>query len=60
VQGRELGRLQSANALARVVGPVAAGVALSAGGAPAAFLGAAACGVTAGLLGLLFGRSRKV
>ena len=40
IQGRALGLLQSANALSRVVGPVAAGMAM-AGGPAAAFLGAA-------------------
>lgn len=60
VQGRALGLLQSANALARVVGPVAAGMVMAAGGAAAAFLGAAASGLLAGVLGTLFGRNSKV
>jgi len=60
VQGRALGLLQSANALARVVGPIAAGMAMAAGGAAAAFLGAAVSGLFAGLLGTLFGRNSKV
>jgi MFS family permease len=51
IQGRALGLLQSANALSRVVGPVAAGVALS-GGPVAAFLGAAGSALLAGVLGL--------
>lgn len=59
VQGRALGQLQSANALARVVGPIVAGFALSAGGATSAFMGAAGCGALAGILGLFFGEGRK-
>lgn len=54
VQGRSLGLLQSANALARVVGPVAAGFAMAAGGGQVAFLAAAGCGAAAGLLGMRF------
>jgi multidrug resistance protein len=56
IQGRVLGLLQSANALSRVVGPVAAGVAMEAG-AGAAFWGAAVCAAVAGLLGT--GMKRK-
>jgi len=55
IQGRALGLLQSANALSRVVGPVAAGIAMGIGPA-AAFLGAAGCGLAAGVLGLRFGK----
>lgn len=51
VQGRVLGMLQSANALARILGPIAAGVGMAAGGAGAAFLGAAGCALVAGGLG---------
>jgi MFS family permease len=51
VQGRVLGMLQSANSVARVLGPVAAGVAMSAGGATAAFLTAAVAAAGAGGLG---------
>jgi len=50
IQGRALGLLQSANALSRVVGPVAAGLAMGQGPA-AAFLGAAGSALLAGLLG---------
>jgi MFS family permease len=50
-QGRVLGMLQSANSVARVLGPVAAGVALAAGGAASAFLTAAAAAAMAGGLG---------
>ena len=57
IQGRVLGQLQSANALSRVVGPVAAGLAMGAG-AGGAFLGAAACAAIAGLLGLRFRKSK--
>ena len=53
-QGRVLGLLQSANSVARVLGPVAAGVAMGAGGAVAAFLTAAAAAAGAGALGALF------
>jgi MFS family permease len=55
-QGRVLGMLQSANSVARVLGPVAAGVAMSAGGAVASFLTAAAAAAGAGALGALFRR----
>lgn len=58
IQGSALGLLQSANALSRVVGPVAAGVAM--GGGPAtAFLGAAGAAILAGTLGLFFGDARR-
>jgi MFS family permease len=53
IQGRALGLLQSANALSRVVGPVAAGMAMGRGPG-AAFLGAAVAALGAGLLGLGF------
>lgn len=53
IQGRALGLLQSANALSRVVGPIAAGVAMGVG-AGAAFLGAAGAAMLAGVLGLGF------
>jgi MFS family permease len=53
IQGSALGLLQSANALSRVVGPIAAGVAM--GGGPAtAFLGASVAALAAGVLGLGF------
>jgi fucose permease len=52
LQGRILGSLQSVNSIARILGPVAAGLAMGAGGAPAAFVGAAAFAGAAGLLGL--------
>lgn len=52
LQGRILGSLQSANSMARILGPVAAGLAMGTGGAPAAFIGAAAFAAVAGLLGL--------
>jgi MFS family permease len=52
LQGRILGSLQSINSIARILGPVAAGVAMGAGGAPTAFVGAAAFAAVAGILGL--------
>lgn len=52
LQGRILGSLQSVNSIARILGPVAAGVAMGSGGAPAAFMGAAAFAAVSGLLGL--------
>ncbi len=55
VQGRVLGALQSANSVARVLGPVAAGVGMGLGGAPAAFIGAAGCAGLAGVLGVVLG-----
>jgi MFS family permease len=55
-QGRVLGMLQSANSVARVLGPVAAGLAMSAGGAVASFMTAAAAAAGAGALGALFRR----
>lgn len=58
-QGRVLGLLQSANSVARVLGPVAAGVAMGAGGAVAAFLTAAAAAAGAGALGALFRRGPR-
>jgi MFS family permease len=58
IQGRALGMLQSANALARVVGPVAAGVAMGSGHA-AAFIGAAGAAMVAGILGLNFRDARR-
>ena len=57
-QGRALGMLQSANALARVVGPVAAGVAMGTGPG-AAFLGASGAAILAGVLGLYFRDARR-
>ena len=56
LQGRILGSLQSVNSAARILGPVAAGVAMSAGGAPAAFFGAAGFAAASGLLGLAMTR----
>jgi hypothetical protein len=58
IQGSALGLLQSANALSRVVGPVAAGVAMGSGPATA-FLGASVSALLAGLLGLGFRGVRK-
>jgi MFS family permease len=57
LQGRALGTLQSANALSRVVGPVAAGFAMGMGPG-AAFLGASIAALLAGVLGLGFRGSR--
>ncbi|HEX9166567.1 MAG TPA: MFS transporter [Gemmatimonadales bacterium] len=50
-QGRVLGMLQSANSVARVLGPVAAGLAMAAGGAVTAFVTAAVAAAGAGGLG---------
>jgi MFS family permease len=56
LQGRILGSLQSVNSAARILGPVAAGIAMTAGGAPAAFFGAAGFAAASGLLGLAMTR----
>jgi MFS family permease len=58
-QGRVLGMLQSANSVARVLGPVAAGLAMAAGGAITAFLTAAAAAAAAAGLGTRMTESRK-
>lgn len=51
-QGHALGRLQSATSVARIVGPVAAGMASGSLGLGSAFLGAAAAAAVAAALGV--------
>ena len=58
-QGRVLGMLQSANSVARVLGPVAAGLAMAAGGAVTAFVTAAVAAAGAGALGNLMGNREE-
>ena len=50
-QGRAMGLLQSVNAMARIAGPVMAGVVMELGGAPAAFLVAAGAALGAAAAG---------
>lgn len=50
-QGRAMGLLQSVNAMARIVGPVTAGVVMELGGATAAFLAAAGAALGAAAAG---------